>query len=94
MIPGFAMVADQNHGAILAWPDGRNIPCSSPSECDVYAQRISDTRGPAPAADLAISASVSPDPVPINSNQTYEVHIKNNGPDVAHGVTLSVETLH
>jgi hypothetical protein len=40
-----AATTDQIHGAISAWPDGRNGFCAATlpfTECDVYAQRIND----------------------------------------------------
>jgi hypothetical protein len=46
--PSFAMAGDGGGGAILAWPDGRVLPCArtvGAPTCDVYAQRVSDTAG-------------------------------------------------
>jgi hypothetical protein len=39
---------------------------------------------------LAVTATLSPTPAPVNSTQTYEVQIRNNGPDSGHGITLKV----
>ncbi|HEX7150879.1 MAG TPA: IPTL-CTERM sorting domain-containing protein [Thermoanaerobaculia bacterium] len=42
-----------------------------------------------PDADVAISVTDSPDPVPSNSNITYTVQVVNNGPDAAPNATVS-----
>ncbi len=42
--------------------------------------------GPLPTADLGISKTGSPDPVPSGSNLTYLITITNNGPQTATGV--------
>jgi hypothetical protein len=92
-VPSFAMTTDQNHGAILAWPDGRNLPCPITvglRECDVFAQRISDVAGPAPTADLSVTATVSPSPAAIGADQHYAVHVSNNSTQTAHGVNVKL----
>ncbi len=92
-VPSFAIDTDQNHGAILAWPDGRNAPCPLSvglRECDVFAQRISDTAGPPPSVDLSVTASVSPNPGPIGAVQTYAVTVHNSSAQAAHGVSVKV----
>jgi uncharacterized repeat protein (TIGR01451 family) len=43
-----------------------------------------------PDADLAVTASDSPDPVAAGSNITYSGNVTNNGPDAASSVTLSI----
>src|SRR5439155_2185587 len=43
----------------------------------------------APAADLAVTKTDSPDPVHIGQNLTYTVKVTNNGPDAATGVTAT-----
>lgn len=44
--PGLFIASDGLGGAILAWPDGRNNGCAMlkgfPSNCDLYAQRVTD----------------------------------------------------
>jgi hypothetical protein len=55
------MVSDNAAGAILAWPDGRNGICEFTiflTECDVYAQRVSD------------QVSTSPLPSPLTNLST------------------------
>src|SRR5207244_3210672 len=40
-------------------------------------------------ADLSVLQSDSPDPVTANSDLTYEIRVRNNGPDTATAVTLT-----
>ena len=90
-VPSFAITTDAAGGAILAWPDGRAIPCAitvGRRECDVYAQRVSDQVGAAPTADLSVQMSASPSPAPLGSNVTFTITITNNGPNTAEGVNL------
>ena len=92
-VPSFAMTTDQNHGAILAWPDGRNVPCPLSvglPECDIYAQRVSDVLGAAPRADLSVTGTVSPTPAVIGVDQNYAVQVSNIGPQTAHGASLKL----
>ncbi|MDE3100296.1 MAG: immunoglobulin domain-containing protein [Verrucomicrobiota bacterium] len=44
---------------------------------------------PAPVADLAISESVSPNPVTLNSNATFTITVTNFGPDAASGILVT-----
>ncbi|GIF20019.1 putative repeat protein (TIGR01451 family) [Actinoplanes tereljensis] len=45
---------------------------------------------PAPAADLVVTTSDTPDPVEVGSNVVYTAAVKNNGPVVATGVKVAV----
>lgn len=90
-VPSFAIATDATGGAILAWPDGRAIPCAitvGQRECDVYAQRVSDQVGAAPTADLSVQMSALPNPSPAGGNVTFTMTITNNGPNTAEGVNL------
>ncbi|PYU31261.1 MAG: hypothetical protein DMG28_15825 [Acidobacteria bacterium] len=40
-------------------------------------------------ADVSLTKTASPDPVPVGSNLTYTITVTNNGPDSATGVTVS-----
>ncbi|MBI3484482.1 MAG: DUF11 domain-containing protein, partial [Acidobacteria bacterium] len=42
-----------------------------------------------PVADLAVTKSDSPDPVPVSTNLTYTIVVANNGPSQATGVTMT-----
>ena len=44
--------------------------------------------GPASSADLAVTITDSPDPVPVGSPVTYSVTVTNNGPVAATGVSV------
>lgn len=48
---------------------------------------------PPERADLAVSIAESLDPVPVGTNLSYSIAVRNNGPDGATGVALS-ERLH
>lgn len=50
---------------------------------DVFALRL------APVANLAITKSGSPDPLPLGQNLTYQITVTNNGPDTATSVILT-----
>ncbi|HZT60235.1 MAG TPA: LamG-like jellyroll fold domain-containing protein [Pyrinomonadaceae bacterium] len=42
-----------------------------------------------PSSDLSVSNNDSPDPVVVGNQLTYNIAVKNNGPDPATGITLS-----
>ena len=44
---------------------------------------------PAGSADLSLTKSASPDPVPVGGDVTYTLTAKNNGPDTATGVLVT-----
>ena len=44
--------------------------------------------GSIPSADLSITKSASPDPIPGGTNLTYTLNVTNNGPDTTLGVTM------
>jgi uncharacterized repeat protein (TIGR01451 family) len=85
--PGFVMSSDGDGGAILAWPDDRNYYAN---DYDVYAQRVND-RFAGPSADLSVSMTDSPDPIPLGKDLTYVVTVTNNGPEEATEVVLAHE---
>ena len=51
--------------------------------------KITVTPAPPPAADLVVSKSDSPDPVEVGRELTYEIAVRNDGPDPAAGVTVT-----
>jgi uncharacterized repeat protein (TIGR01451 family) len=59
---------------------------SRSGNCDIGAYEFG---GIAPAADLSITKTDSPDPVTAGSSLTYTITIANNGPNTATGVTLT-----
>ena len=44
---------------------------------------------PPPTADISVTKTASPEPIQVNGNLTYSIAVRNNGPGVASGVTLS-----
>jgi Domain of unknown function DUF11 len=70
------------------WPDARNVDSTS---LDVYAQRMSDQLGPAPAADLSVSVTAEPALLPPGENATYRIVVKNAGPDGTRSANLILE---
>ncbi len=70
----FAIATDGAGGAILAWPDGRNGLCASTTfstDCDVYAQRVSDQPAAPPYLALTLSnQTLSPWPTNFLQGET------------------------
>jgi len=69
--PAFARISDGLGGAILAWPDGRNMPCQfglDSSQCDIYAQRVgvpgaAGMPSSTPTTTLTATPTATPTPV-------------------------------
>ena len=81
------------NGAYLHW--GNTLYFSASDNTDPrsngrsYTFAVEGGTAPAVGEDLSITVSDSPDPVLINDYVTYTITITNNGPAVAHGVTVT-----
>ena len=82
---GAVVGADAAGNFIVAWygEDGQE------SGVGVFAQRFN---AQLPAADIAISITDNPDPVPLGTNLVYTIIVANNGPDAAHSVEVANPT--
>lgn len=72
-------------GLAVAFQSGADnlVPDDTGATGDVF---VNDRR---PAADLAVTKSDSPDPVPVRTPLTYTLTVTNNGPSAATEVTLT-----
>lgn len=91
------VVTVQVRPAASANPDNNVVPRSN--SADVLSQDTADpnlgnNQGSAssdvtPRADMTVTKTDTPDPVPAGQNLTYVITARNNGPSQAHGVSIS-----
>ncbi|MEO8433880.1 MAG: DUF11 domain-containing protein [Pyrinomonadaceae bacterium] len=62
---------------------------SDPNTANNTATETTTVSEPAPAADLSLTISDSPDPGMVNNQLSYAIGITNNGPGIATGITLT-----
>jgi uncharacterized repeat protein (TIGR01451 family) len=76
-------------GSVLVGLRGQSFTSQANGKRDITRGGTQYTIGCAPAADLAVTKTDSPDPVHIGQNLAYTVTVTNNGPDAATGVTAT-----
>ncbi len=77
-------------GSVLAGLRGQTFTSQANAKRDLSRGGTQYTVGcGAPAADLSVTKTDSPDPVKAGQNVTYTITVQNNGPDAATGVTLT-----
>jgi len=76
--------------AVAFRSDATNLdPADGDSGPDVYVKELGGPEPPSDgAADLSVSQTDSPDPVPAGEEVTYDIRVRNAGPAQATGVTL------